>query len=124
MRDQAVPYWFLFGFFTAVCWLIAKWIEYKFFKKEDKWSGDERRTAVVIDESIMKRGLEAYEKHVQLVERNSDILQRITSVAERTDKASDKINDSLEAFIYDFKKHHKLELENQELIKQIIQESA
>ena len=70
MVDNSVPYWFWQGFgliiFALVGQVLIKWVDHKFFGKEDKWSGEERRSAQ-IDERWLVEFLDTYKKHVKLV---------------------------------------------------------
>ena len=58
--------------------IFVKWIGFKFFQKENKWSGGERRQTVEIDEMLIKQFLETYKKHVEYVGVLSTTLQTST----------------------------------------------
>lgn len=72
LPDTAVPYWFLWGFFTLILFVLGqvfvKWIGFKFFTKEDKWIGTERRRSIEVDEHFLTEFLDTYKKHVDFVE--------------------------------------------------------
>lgn len=104
-----VPYWFWQGFglvvFALVGQVFVKWIDQKFFTKEDKWTGEERRQTVEIDELFIKQFLEIYKKHVEYVGELSTHLQASTTL--------------MKEFIKEFREHDEMEEESQQLIRHI-----
>lgn len=97
------------AFSLVVIWLIGqvaiKWIDWKFFQKENKWNGKERRQLVEIDEMLVKQFLDTYKRHVEYVRELSANLKTST--------------EAMKAFIYEFREHVEAEKESQRLIQQI-----
>lgn len=101
-EGSQIPYWFWQGFgliiFGLCGQLIIKWIDSKFFQKEDKWSGSERRKTIEIDEKFLVEFLETYKRHVSFVEL----------LVKNSKEFSDR-----------FQEHDDKETRNQKLIREI-----
>lgn len=109
-----VPYWFWQGMGIVILYIIGqilvKWLDIKFFQKQDKWSGEERRHTVEIDEKLLEKFYVTYERHVKFV---GDLAT--------TSETSTRI---LATFMAEFKDHDDKESRNQKLIKEIHSETV
>lgn len=112
MTSAEIPYWFWQGFGLIVLaifgQILYKWLDFKFFTKEDKWTGTERRHTMEIDEGLLKQFIDIYQKHVDFVGVLSENSKVNTAV--------------LEKFVVSFSEHDERESKNQIRIKQIHEE--
>lgn len=104
-----IPYWFWQGFGLIILYLIGqlivKWMDMKFFKKEDKWNGEERRNTIEIDEKLLEKFYNTYERHVKFV-------GELAMNAETSNKV-------LGSFVREFQSHDQREEESQRIIRKI-----